>query len=119
MPEASYAELLEYMTDEVLQKLEKKKGLAPQSTAAAAVTPPLPSGQRVHLPLALQRSVWSKSQGQCEATTHQKRCSSRYRLQIDHKMPLALGGSNDPANLRILCFHHNQLQARALLRPKA
>ncbi len=108
-PEASFAELLEYMTDVALKTLEKKKGLVPQPTAAAAVIPQLPEGQRAHLPLALQRSVWAKSQGQCEATTHQKCCSSRYRLQIDHIRPLAQGGANDLENLRILCFHHNQL----------
>ena len=36
-PDASYAELLEYMTDEVLGRLAKRKGLSVSSTAAAAV----------------------------------------------------------------------------------
>lgn len=39
--------------------------------------------------------------------TNQKRCESRYRLQIDHIKPIALGGKTEIKNLRHLCQAHN------------
>jgi hypothetical protein len=41
-----------------------------------------------------------------------KTCGSRFQLEIDHIHPIALGGSNDPSNLRVLCRQHNQQAAR-------
>ena len=43
---------------------------------------------------------------------------SRYRLEIDHIVPFALGGGAQPANLRIRCgahhrYRHAQRHARA------
>lgn len=38
-------------------------------------------------------------------------CGSRYQLEIDHIVPRARGGSDDPSNLRCLCRNHNQLMA--------
>lgn len=34
-------------------------------------------------------------------------CGTRYQLQVDHIKPRALGGTDDPDNLRILCRQHN------------
>jgi hypothetical protein len=85
-PDASYAELLEYLVKETLPRLEKKKGLTQdlqsdqknQVTIAAAVdvtekqglpfsakiaeqARTLPKGIRVHLPAALRRAVYARS----------------------------------------------------------
>jgi hypothetical protein len=95
-------------------------------TAAAAVildtTPsqparPLPAGQRVYLPAPLKQAVWARARGQCEITRSRdgRRCSSRYRLDIDHVIPLALNGSNELSNLRLACRIHNRQQAREKL----
>jgi hypothetical protein len=116
-PDASYAELIEVMADEMLERLEKKKGarLDPSQAiaAAAAVKPPV-AGKRAYLPVAFRRAVWSRSGGRCEYTaTNGTRCTSRHLLQIDHVMPLARGGSNALMNLRLLCRNHNLQQARA------
>lgn len=43
-----------------------------------------------------------------------KVCGSRFQLEIDHIQPRALGGSNDPSNLRVLCRQHNQRAARKI-----
>jgi hypothetical protein len=40
-------------------------------------------------------------------------CGSTYALQIDHRIPRAAGGSDDPANLRVLCRKCNQRAAIA------
>ncbi|MGK5085168.1 hypothetical protein WDW37_17915 [Bdellovibrionota bacterium FG-1] len=94
-PNATLGELLEYLVNETLPRLEKKKGVAPKGKAldqeevppiratAAAIVPTaaakaLPEGQRVHL-------------------------------------PAALGGSNDNQNLQALCKAHNLQQAQEKL----
>lgn len=116
IPEASYAELLEHLANQELARLEKKKGIAPSSTAAAAVeaalTTEFPKGKRVYLPVTLTRPIWQRAQGRCEIVTHGRRCESRYRLEVDHIEPLSRGGSNAPGNLRLACWHHNQWLAR-------
>ncbi|MBC7692479.1 MAG: HNH endonuclease [Methylotenera sp.] len=86
------------------------RNLAPPATAAAAVIS-LPPGRRVYLPSALRKRVWANSGGRCEYEGHGRRCSARYRLEVDHIKPLAMGGANALANLRLLCWHHNQQQA--------
>ena len=124
MPEASYAELLDYMTDEMLKKLEKKKGIsldpkaALTAAAAAEKSKPLPVGKRIKLPVSITRAIWARGHGQCEVrnTKTGKRCNSRYRIDIDHVIQLAHGGTNDLSNLRLACWHCNQ--QRALARSK-
>jgi 5-methylcytosine-specific restriction endonuclease McrA len=119
IPEATYAQLIDRMSDEVLARLEKNKGIT-QSTAAAAVTTarPLPAGKRVYLPVALRKTVWARSGGRCEIQHAGRHCNSRYRLELDHIIPLAMGGANDPMNLRLLCREHNQYEAWRKLGPE-
>jgi len=54
-----------------------------------------------------------KSGGQCEyrESKTSTRCESRHFLEIDHIQPRALGGTNVPDNLRVLCRTHNLLVA--------
>jgi 5-methylcytosine-specific restriction endonuclease McrA len=42
-------------------------------------------------------------------------CDSCHGIQIDHIIPVALGGTNDLDNLRLLCREHNLLEANRLL----
>jgi hypothetical protein len=61
------------------------------------------------IPIDLKRFTFARSKGQCEHVdprTH-VRCKSRFRLQIDHRRPLALGGKTEESNLRHLCSSHN------------
>lgn len=39
------------------------------------------------------------------------KCGSRMQIEVDHIVPRALGGSNDPENLRCLCRTHNGMMA--------
>jgi hypothetical protein len=70
-----------------------------------------PAGTRSHHARAVEREVWRRAQGRCQYVHEGRRCASRYRLEIDHRIPLALGGSNEPENLRLLCRAHNVQQA--------
>lgn len=39
------------------------------------------------------------------------RCEARTLLELDHVVPRALGGTNDPTNLRVRCRSHNRYYA--------
>lgn len=59
-----------------------------------------------------RRALESRSGGRCEFTaTNGRRCEERRRLQVEHVVPHAMGGSNDFANLKHLCPAHNQWRA--------
>ena len=61
------------------------------------------------IPIDLKRFVFARSKGQCEFVDPRTktRCDSRFLLQIDHQVPLALGGKTEASNLRHLCSAHN------------
>lgn len=89
VPNATWAEVISY-----LAKNHNKK---PKSTA------------RVYLPVKTRRELFEKSKHCCEYTdpVTQRKCTSNYQLQIDHRLPLAKGGGHEKTNLRILCRAHN------------
>jgi hypothetical protein len=66
---------------------------------------------------ALRRQILQRDQGRCQyqdpKTGHT--CHSRHQVEVDHIIPLALGGTNHPTNLRALCRAHNLAEARRLL----
>jgi hypothetical protein len=72
------------------------------------------STPRKKLPLKTQRLVMEKAGHRCEYENNpsKERCTSTYQLQIDHITPLARGGTDDVANLRVLCAEHNRLEAK-------
>ena len=61
------------------------------------------------IPIGLKRFVFARSKGKCEFVDPRTktRCESTFRLQIDHVIPLALGGETKTSNLRHLCSAHN------------
>ncbi len=69
------------------------------------------SGSR-YIPVAVKREVWRRDQGCCSYVDRRsgRRCGSRYRLEIDHIVPFALGGGAEPANLRLRCEAHHRLR---------
>jgi len=80
------------------------------ATAAPAVQRP---GRRTALPVSLQRLIYQRAQACCEyVSASGQRCRSRYQIQLDHVLPLAKGGGNEPGNLRVLCRTHNLSEAR-------
>ena len=65
-----------------------------------------------YIPVAVKREVWRRDQGCCSyVDPHSgRRCGSRYRLEIDHIVPFALGGPAELSNLRIRCGAHHRLR---------
>jgi hypothetical protein len=99
-PSMGYKELLEYMADEILKKIEPK----PRKPTPA---PELKTG-RVAILAAIKREI--KKPGKCSYVDPKtgKNCDSTYFLEMDHVTPVALGGTNDLKNLRLYCRAHNQ-----------
>ncbi len=103
--DGSNAALLDAAMDVFLEKKDPLKKIVKPRAApcdtAAEVTP------------SIRNFVLRKSGGQCEyrepKTGH--RCASRHFLEIDHIQSRALGGTNVPDNLRVLCRTHNLLVA--------
>ena len=72
--------------------------------------------QRRPIPAAVRDAVYTKSNGRCAYVgTDGRRCNSTVCVQVDHVVPVARGGTNDPSNLRILCASHNRLEAERVL----
>jgi len=139
--DGGFAEIIEVLCDKLIQKKEGKAlikssprmkkesenkptaGVAVEpvdndqeslaedkSTAAPAVQNPK---RRTTIPVSLQRLIYQRAQACCEymsSTGH--RCRSRYQTQLDHILPVAKGGGNEPGNLRVLCRTHNLSEAR-------
>ena len=70
---------------EALENLEKVDRLPRE---------PIPEGVRLF--------VWQRDGGQCV------KCGSRERLEFDHIIPLAAGGSNTERNIQLLCEECNR-----------
>ncbi|WP_413293291.1 HNH endonuclease [Bdellovibrio sp. HCB185ZH] len=71
--------------------------------------------QRAHLKITSRRLLLLKANHHCEFVhKNGERCQNKYQLQVDHKVPLALGGCDEMANFRVLCRTHNLSEARRM-----
>lgn len=61
----------------------------------------------------VERLVWNRGGGRCEHLDPLtgERCTCTHALEIDHVIPLALGGFDHPENMRLLCGPHNRYAA--------
>jgi len=65
------------------------------------------------LPHATEMAVRRRDNDECTFVDpiSGTKCGSRMQVQVDHVIPRALGGTNDPENLRCLCRTHNIMMA--------
>nr|WP_295904026.1 HNH endonuclease signature motif containing protein [uncultured Bdellovibrio sp.] len=70
--------------------------------------------KRKHVKVTLKRELLKNANHCCEyiAPTTGIKCTSTYQLQVDHRIPLACGGSHSPDNLRdcvapTICYQHS------------
>jgi hypothetical protein len=65
-----------------------------------------------YIPSDVRRIVLARDGARCTwRGPDGTRCNCRAWLELDHIIPRSLGGSNDPANIRLLCRFHNRLAA--------
>jgi hypothetical protein len=82
---------------------------------SAANEPASPPDTR-YIPAAVRREVWTRDQGRCRwPLAFGGVCGSTCRVEFDHVVPLARGGTSTIGNVRILCRPHNDLSARRQL----
>ena len=91
-------ELLQLLMEEKLNATEPRTNIKPRVRLNASQNP------RSIAP-AKRALLMKRAHKKCE------NCGSKQYLQIDHKMSVALGGSNDIENLRVLCRSCNQRAA--------
>src|SRR5207253_9668060 len=83
----------------------------PSATKAVAI--PKQTALRKPIKISTQRLIWQRAQNCCEHrdTRSKVKCTSRLALQIDHVLPIAIGGSDEISNLQLLCRAHNSRRA--------
>ena len=111
------AKLEHALTEAVEFYLDKKdpRRRAAREAATRRQPPPWRSADPVRrIPQAVKDEVWRRDAGRCAYVKPDgSRCVERSSLEYDHVIPFALGGpSNNPANIRLLCWGHNQMEAR-------
>jgi hypothetical protein len=105
-PRGDLAVVIERALDELLAKLEKRR--RPRAAPAARRRTTKPGT----VACAVRREVFERDGEQCTFRDERgERCPARSFLEIDHVTSKALGGSDEPANLRVRCRPHNQLHA--------
>ncbi|MGZ3804547.1 MAG: HNH endonuclease [Pseudobdellovibrionaceae bacterium] len=131
VPENNLAEVLTYLAQAYIKKVEGSSKKVPSSKASPSQTEDLTQGfgkkpvspshpyktlrrKRKSLSLKIRRDVFQKAQHCCEYVdpVSGKRCKSRFQLQVDHRRPLACGGSDEISNLRVLCGVCNRQEAQ-------
>jgi HNH endonuclease len=93
----------------------RKGAVSPARTRSAPELPASeapPPGIRETIPAHVRREVWLRDGGRCAWTSADgHRCGSRWKLELDHVLPVARGGASTADNLRIVCKSHNLLHA--------
>ncbi len=119
-PNLELPELLELLADRTLEGIDpEKKGERRAKSVAVKVvrsvlsspTPTSESGRYVSAPV--RRQVWQRDGGKCTFVSPEtgRKCESLFGLEVDHILPVALGGGSDLDNLRLLCSCHNKWEA--------
>jgi hypothetical protein len=112
---STYSGLVTELIDLGQNKWNPMRRAAPPPRGSSAQTP---TGRQI--PSALRSEIWKRDQARCSYTDPAtgQRCNSRHYLQIDHILPVALGGKSTADNLRLLCAQHNRHRARKTFSPR-
>ena len=100
--------MLEAGLDLLLAAHDRRRGLVRKPRKSKAE----PSENPRYIPAEVRRAVVIRDHGCCSWTMASGGvCGSRKRLQFDHIIPVALGGTSTVGNVRLLCSTHNHLAA--------
>ena len=118
-PGATWAEVIGHLaaehakrTDPVV-RAERRAAKTAKMPQRFSATEDLTSPGPKPLPRAVRDTAIAKAGGACEFTDPRTgaRCGSRVRVEVDHVLPRALGGTDEAGNLRCLCAQHNRFEA--------
>jgi 5-methylcytosine-specific restriction endonuclease McrA len=110
-PSMDLVEVIKRSADIALEKVDPTKKKTRRTTESVHQCV---KGRRTYLSVAIKKTLWERAKSQCEYIDEQtgRRCECKFGPEKDHIIPLALGGSNEFSNLRLLCKAHNLLMAR-------
>jgi len=124
LPDGNWAELITHLAEKHLKKALGKNQLPEKSVKPSSEKIIEPSAKstlrflakrkRRPIKITLRRKLLQKARHCCEFIDPETntQCQSHYQLQIDHRIPLARGGTDSEENLRVLCRTHNLLAAK-------
>lgn len=119
-PSGSYGKLFELIAEMALdrvdpqrkeERLQNRKAKSQSNLAPPAEPAPL-KAQKTNphfIPASVRRQVYLRDQGRCtyRDVVTGKVCGSSFKVEIDHVMPVALGGISHLQNLQSRCRSHN------------
>lgn len=107
-PSARFEDILREALERLLDQIDPERRLSRLSPGKRRIS----DSRRV--PKWIRDRVWKRDDGCCSFVgTDGMRCGERTGIEFDHIRPWALGGrSDDPDNIRLLCWAHNQSCAR-------
>ncbi|MFL5299346.1 MAG: HNH endonuclease [Anaeromyxobacteraceae bacterium] len=109
LPDGGTEAVLEAALDLLLAAQDKKRGLVKKPRTSPAP----PSASSRHVSAAVRRAVFIRDGGCCQwSMSSGGVCGSRTRVELDHIVPVALGGASTVSNMRLLCACHNAVAAR-------
>jgi 5-methylcytosine-specific restriction endonuclease McrA len=114
IPDGDLAAVLHEAIRCAVEKHGKRRGAVAPAKKVSRKTPN--AARRVEpastIPAVVRREVWARDGGCCAYVAPDgRRCKSRWKLEIDHIHPAALGGTPTVDNLRLACRAHNLLHA--------
>jgi len=115
VPGASTEQVLEAALDALLERPARREALVkrPRPTATSATTS---TKSRPHIPAAIERTVRLRDGDGCRIPLDAGgTCGSTHQVELDHIVPLALGGETSVDNLRCTCSAHNRRAAALAL----
>lgn len=120
VPTGDLVTLLEYLSDKVIQQKtgishlpKTKEFTATVEVESLAKRNPGPKieikNRDRYISNKIKKELFTE-QNCCQYTDKRtnKKCGSRWQLQIDHVQPVWAGGTNDKSNLRLFCGAHNR-----------
>ena len=143
-PRATMEEALEAALDLLLERQARRKALVKRPRRMSTSTPPKASDTssmsarperssagaesrgtststpkpRPHVPAPIEREVRLRDGDRCQFPLDAGgACGSTWQVELDHVVPVALGGETSAANLRCACRVHNRLAATRELGP--
>ena len=125
-PGATWAEVIAYLAVEhakradPVARVERRAAKGPDMPQRFSATEDLTRPGPKPLPRPVRDTVIAEAGGACEFADPRTgaRCGSRVRVEVDHVVPKALGGSDEASNLRCLCATHNRCEAERELGPR-
>ena len=99
---------LKQVSNRAVALLAKRRRVDQKAELLASQASELAEKGRDPIPDAVKTFVWQRDSGRCVE------CGTKQRLEFDHIIPLALGGSSSARNLQLLCEGCNRKKGATL-----